>query len=329
MGGASASPFARRRLFTPPHHRLEGLALPVELLPMRLDLLHAPDMVLPWAWRGPTVVTVHDLAFLRRPELLTAESARYYAGVRRSLRVAGRIIAVSEHTRREILALCEVDPDRLRVIPNAIHPRYRQAGDPEADRRIAERYGLDGSFLLFVSTIEPRKNILTLLEAYRRVLDEGREIPLTLVGAEGWHSEPVHAAVRRLGLEGRARFLGFVPDEELAALYRRASLLAHPAVDEGFGLTPAEAMAAGTPVLVSRAGSLPEVVGQAGILLPPEDAAAWAAAIGRLLDDPALAADLAARGPVQVASLTRRSMARATLAVYREVLAEAAAGGMA
>ena len=314
--------FERRRLWTPPHHRLEGLTLPAELLPARLDLLHAPDMVLPVAWRGAAVVTVHDLAFLRRPELLTAESRRYYAGVQHSVRRAQRVIAVSEHTRRELLALTRVDPGRLRVIPNPVHPRFREAGDPAADAALAARLGLTRPFILFVSTIEPRKNIVTLLEAFRGLLDQGRELDLALAGAEGWLSEPVHRAARSLGLEGRARFLGFVPDGDLAALYRQARLLAHPAVDEGFGLTPAEAMAAGTPVVVAEAGSLPELVGDAGLRVAATEAGAWTAALARLLDDPRLAAELGARGRSRVSDLTPVRMAEATLAVYREALAE-------
>ncbi len=322
-GALEAEAIESRRLLTPPHHRLEGWALPVELLPARLDLLHMPDMVLPRARLGPSVLTVHDLAFLRRPELLTGQSRRYYAGVRRSVRRARRVIAVSQHTRRELLALTEVDPDRLRVIPNPVHPRYRQAGDAQADRKVVLRLGLEEPFILFVSTIEPRKNISTLLEAYRALLDEGRQVGLALAGAEGWLSQPVHRRARELGLEGRARFLGFVADGDLAALYRRAALLAHPAIDEGFGLTPAEAMAAGRPVVVSDAGSLPELVGEAGLRVPAEDVGAWRAAMARLLDDAALASELAARGRARVADLTPRRMAAETLEVYREVLAEA------
>jgi glycosyltransferase involved in cell wall biosynthesis len=316
------APFATRRLLTPPHHRLEGWTLPLELWPLRPDLLHCPDTVVPRAWRGASVVTVHDVAYLRRPELLTPASRRYYGGVSRAVQVATRVIAVSEHTRRELLALTSVPPERLRVVHNAVDRRYGEPGDPANDAAVVGRLALREPFILFVSTIEPRKNVTTLLEAYRQLRDSGRDLPLALVGADGWLSEPVHEAVRTLGLEAHARFLGHVPDDDLAALYRRAAVLAHPALDEGFGYPPLEAMAAGTLTVVSDAGSLPEIVGEAALRVPPTDAAAWAAALARVLDDRALAQDLAAAGRQRAAAFTIERMARATLDVCREAWAE-------
>lgn len=367
--GGAAGPAAagraleRHRLFTPPHHRLEGWSLPIELWLLRLDLLHSPDVVPPRAWRGASVVTIHDVAFLRRPEFLTADSLRYYAGtadrawiegwvrardarvagaaspgaaggggdggnrgrppaggVFRAVRRADAIVVVSDHTRRELVALTDVDPARIHVVPNAVHPRYGAAGDPAADAAVAADLGLARPFILFVSTIEPRKNVVTLLGAFRRLLDGGAAVDLVLAGADGWHSKAVYATARDLDLGGRARFLGFVPDDTLAALYRRAAVLAHPAHDEGFGFTPAEAMAAGTPVVVSDAGSLPEVVGDAGLRVPPADAAAWATALARVLGDPALAGRLRAAGRARAARFTPEIQARGTLAAYAAAL---------
>lgn len=320
---ASTSPegFPAAPLWTPPHHRLEGWLLPLELARWRPGLLHCPDMVLPTRWGGPAVVTIHDLAFLRRPDWLTAASRRYYQGAVRSVRRARQVIAVSEHTRRELLALTDVVPGKVVVIPNPVHPRFLAPSEPGEDAAVAARYGLTDPFLLFVSTIEPRKNLGVLLQAYRRLLEDGREIPLALAGGDGWHSADVYRTVQALGLVGKARFLGYVPAADLPALYRRAALLAHPALDEGFGLTPLEAMAVGTPVVVSQAGSLPEVVGEAGLPVAPRDPAAWATALAALLDRPALAAELAERGRQRAAGYTVRRMAEQTLAVYRTALA--------
>jgi glycosyltransferase involved in cell wall biosynthesis len=318
----SGPPFEVRRLWTPPHHVLEGWTLPVELAPARLDLWHAPDVVVPRAWRGGSVATVHDVAFLRHPELLAADSLRYYRNVHRSVRQADRIIVVSDYTRRELVALTAVDAGKVRVVPNAVHPRYAAPGDPSGDAAVVRTRGLTEPYILFVSTIEPRKNIVTLLSAYRALLADGRAVTLALAGADGWHSAPVYAAVRDLGVEGRAHFLGHVPGADLAALYRCAAVLAHPALDEGFGLTPLEAMAAGTPVVVSDAGSLPEVVGDAALRVPPDDPVAWATALRRVLDNSSLARTLAAAGRRRAAEFTIDRMASATLAVYREVLAE-------
>jgi glycosyltransferase involved in cell wall biosynthesis len=321
---AAARPRIRTRfLWTPPHHRWEGRALPLELaLGGGADLLHAPDVVVPVGWRGPAVATVHDVTFLDHPEFLDDGSLRYYAGIHGSLRRAGRVIVVSDHTCRALLARTGVDPRRVVVVPNAVAPRFAAPADPEADRAVGDRYGLSSRYVLFVGTIEPRKNVGVLLAAFRRLLDEGLDLDLALAGADGWHSGPVYEAARALGLEGRARFLGYVPDEDLAALYRRAAVLAHPALDEGFGLTPLEAMAAGTPVVVAEAGSLGEVVGEAGLRVPPGDPAAWSGALAALLRDGELARRLGEAGRERAAAFTPRRMAEATLAVYRAALAE-------
>jgi glycosyltransferase involved in cell wall biosynthesis len=321
-GPAPPWPGVARYVWTPPHHRCEGRLLPVELARLRLDLLHCPDVVLPAGWHGAGVATVHDLAFLRRPELLTRASRRYYRGVYGSVRRAARVIVVSEHTRRELLALTDTDPARVVVIPNAVHGRYLAPGDAAADAAVAARYGLAGDYLLFVSTIEPRKNVGVLLTAYRQLLDRGHDLPLALAGGAGWLSATVYAQAEALGLAGRARFLGYVPTADLPALYRRATVLAHPALDEGFGLTPLEAMAAGTAVVVSDAGSLPEVVGEAGLRVPATDPAAWATALAALLADPARRQELAARGRARAAGYTVARLAEATLATYRAALAD-------
>jgi glycosyltransferase involved in cell wall biosynthesis len=308
----------RRRVLTPPHHRLEGWLLPLELLGAGVDLLHATDFVLPRLWRGRGVVTVHDLAFLRRPELLTADSLRYYRQVGASVHRAERIIAVSEYTRSELVALTDAAPERIRVIPNAVRPDFLQPPNAEAEASCLARYALRAPFILFVSTIEPRKNLGTLLEAYRQLLDGGLQAELAIVGADGWQSGDAYDTARDLGLEHVARFLGFVPLSDLASLYRRAALLAHPAIDEGFGIPPIEAMASGTPVVAADAGALPETVGEAGLLVGPLDVAGWAAALARVLTDPALSAGLADAGRRRAAAFTPRRMAEATLAVYRE-----------
>ena len=321
------SPFPARWLWTPPHHRLEDVSLPLELLGAGLDLLHSPDFIAPRAWRRRSVVTVHDLAFLRHPEFLTAESHRYYGQVHRSLRQADAVIAVSRHTAAEIAALTATPSRKVYVVPNAVHPRFGPRGDEAADRAAWDRHGLltaEGPrpYVLFVSTIEPRKNLATLLRAFALLHRMDPRVQLILVGAEGWLSTEVHSLAAELGLGDSLRFLGRVTDEDLAALYRGARLLAHPALDEGFGLPVAEALASGTPVVAARAGSLPEIAGDAALLLDPLDAGAWAQAMGRILDDATLAGRLRAAGPPRVARLTLKAMAERTLAVYAAALEE-------
>ncbi len=330
-----------RRLLTPPHHRYEDFLLPPELLRHRVELFHATDFIVPSLWRRAAVATVHDLAFLRHPEFLTPASARYYGRVGRTVGRAERVIAVSEHTRRELIELTEVHPEHIRVVPNALHPAFLKPRVVAAERAAVERCGVREPYLLFVSTIEPRKNVITLLDAYRGLLDQGHQVELVLVGADGWKSQLVYEHARQLGLTGRARFLGFVPDDILVAFYRRAAALAHPAHDEGFGFAPLEAMASGTPVVIADAGAPPEVVGQAGVLVPPTDPGAWTLALARVLTDRSLASQLVAAGLERAAAFTTRRMAERTVAVYREAwgvsrhfpqansLADAGAGSVA
>lgn len=313
--------FSRRRLFTPPHHRFEGLALPLELCPARLDLLHSPDFIVPAMWRGASVATIHDLSFLRWGNLLTPESRRYYDQVHRSISAAERVIAVSEYTRREIENLTAVDPSRIRVVHNAVHPRFSAPADTGADDARLRSLAVERPFILFVSTIEPRKNVMTLLRAMALVAESGHDVRLVLAGADGWQSGEVYAAAAKLAVSQPPLFLGFVGEEELASLYRNAALLAHPALDEGFGLTPLEAMATGTPAVVSDAGSLPEVVGEAALRVPPLDPRGWADAIVQLLDSSALAAEMSRAGRRRARCFTVEKMAAATIAVYREALA--------
>ena len=212
---------------TPPHHRLEDVAFPLELsLGPRPDLLHSPDFIVPWAWRGAAVATVHDVTFLSHPEYLTKESRRYYGRVHRSVARAERVITVSQYTRRELLALTSVDPKNVRVVHNALRPEIaRLMGTPrdaELEARELERVGIKKPFILFVSTIEPRKDVETLLVAFRRLLDQGRDIDLALVGSDGWNSDDVYSTWRALGLQERAHFIGRAGSETLTALYRSA-----------------------------------------------------------------------------------------------------------
>ncbi len=335
------APVGKRLLWIPPHHRLEQLALPLELLPLGLQVLHSPDFVPPfwrYAWQGwyprriASVITIHDLAFIRFPHLLTAESARYYRQVRKAVHNAERIIAVSHNTARDIVDYLQISPAKVRVIYEAASPHYRALSPAELDdlgrqqQRLLDRLKTGGltpldSFLLFVSTIEPRKNLPVLLQAYRRLLDEkaGDAPKLVLAGREGWLFEDVRRLVAELKLTPHLIWLGSVETSELLYLYNRAALLAMPSLYEGFGLPPLEALACGCPVVVADTSSLPEVVGTQGRCLPPEDVTAWAAALSdgwrNRVRHKAQALD---QGPAWAAGFSWRQAASQTLAVYFE-----------
>ncbi len=310
-----------RRCLTPPHHRLEGWTLPVELAPLGVDLLHSPDFVPPFRRRCRAVVTVHDLAFLRDPALMTAESRRYYGQVRRAVRSAGFTIVPSRATARDAVALLGAARARLRVIPEAASGAFRP--HTEAERTAARRRWAAGRrYVLALGTIEPRKNLKSLLHAWAMLGEdaEAAQPRLLVAGGRGWLADDLPALAERLGLGDSVRWLGRVPDADLPALVAGAECLVYPSLYEGFGLPVLEAMASGTPVVTSNVSSLPEIAGDAALLVDPRPADELAAACRRLLGDPALRADLAERGLRRAAGFTWERTAALTLAVYAEAL---------
>ena len=219
-----------------------------------VDVLHCTIFRAPLRARVPTILTVHDLAVLRHPEVFPLWTRLYgRTALRPTIRAADRVIAVSEFSKREVIELADVDPDRIDVVPNAVEPVFTANG-PAAD----------GGYALAVGTVEPRKNLARVIEAAGRV-----GLELRVVGDPGWGD--VHVA------GAHVRRLGFVPDEELARLYRGARCLVFPSLYEGFGIPAAEAMACGTPVVTTRSSAMAEVVGDAGVLVDPYDPASIAA----------------------------------------------------
>ncbi len=321
----NAPNFKHRHLWTPSHNRFERLAMSAELLPFGLDVLHSPDFIQPSHIRFPSVITVHDLAFLLYPRFLTKQSARYYGQVDLAARGATQIIAVSQSTKRDVIHLLGVPEDRVTVIYEAAHPIFRPLDHAEARQHVAQRYGINEDFVLFVSTIEPRKNLPTLLEAFRRLLDIYHvRATLAIAGQEGWLVDQMNEIVTRLHLTECVRFLGPVPNEELLYLYNAARVFALPSFYEGFGLPPLEAMACGTPVVVSNTSSLPEVVGDAGQLVDPQDVEAWSVALWRILTDKNLRDEMCEKGLKRTASFSWERAAHEHLAVYQQVAAQVA-----
>jgi glycosyltransferase involved in cell wall biosynthesis len=285
-----------------------------------LDVCHFPVNVVTLATTCPRIVTVHDLSFERFPELFHRANRTYLAAmVRLSVRLASRVIAVSGSTRRELVELLGVPERKVEVIPNGVEHSFRPLADDAVARFRAER-GLPEQFILHVGTLEPRKNILALVRAYDR-LRRARDIPhaLVLAGGKGWLYEAIFAEVERLGLAGQVLFPGYVPFDEQPLWYNAAAVFAYPSLYEGFGFPPLEAMACGTPVVTSDASSLPEVVGEAGLMVPPTDEAALADALWRLIDDRALRERLRAAGPARAAEFDWGAIAARTAAVYRAV----------
>jgi glycosyltransferase involved in cell wall biosynthesis len=289
----------------------------------QVGLFHATDHLLPMLSHARSVFTLHDTAYLHFPEYYLPRNRIFLRiMIPRFLRRAERVIVVSEHTRGDAIRFYDLDPDRIHVIPEGVDERFTRDTDAETVSTIRERYGVPDRFILHVGTIQPRKNLTTLLEAFAALHARHPDVGLVIAGANGWLFEGFFERLRRSGLEDRVTLTGQIPDEDLPGLYRSAEIFAYPSVYEGFGLPPLEAMACGVPVVCSNASSLPEVVGDAGILLDPLDVGGWVAALDGLLGDAQLRADLAARGPARARRFTWDAAAKQTLEVYRSVLDE-------
>jgi glycosyltransferase involved in cell wall biosynthesis len=320
-GLPSNAVFRHVACWTPSHHPLERWALGVELARLRLDVLHSPDFIPPAFGYDRSVITVHDLSFLYYPRFLTAESRRYYnEQIRWAVERADHILADSEATKADLTSLLDVAPDKITVVYLAADPSFRPLPDSEA-RDVAAQYQLNPGFMLFVGTLEPRKNIPGLLLAYRMLLDEQvTNEPLVLVGGKGWLYEEIFDRTEALDLSHQVRFLHDVPSAHLPGLYSAASVLAKPSFYEGFGLPALEAMSCGTPVVVADRASLPEVVGDAGLLVDPESPEDLAEALKRVLTDGTERARMRQAGLEQAESFSWERVARETRAVYEDVL---------
>ena len=314
--------FRRVPFISPAHHWLEQWFLRFELPPLGLDVLHSPDFIPPFRYNCKSVITIHDLAFLLYPQLLTKDSARYYGQIDQAVLRTDHIIAVSQNTKEDIIRLLGVPEDKITVIYEAANPIYRPIEDDEELRRVREKYHIAGDFILFVSTIEPRKNLPALLRAFRQLLNDYKpEVQLVVAGRRGWLSENVFSLVDELELTEDVLFLGRVPLEDLPPLYTAARLFAYTSTYEGFGLPPLEAMACGTPVVVSNVSSLPEVVGDAALLVAPDDIPGLTVALWRGLTDEARRAELIAKGFRRAQCFSWEKAARQTLAVYQSLAA--------
>lgn len=312
--------FERKSLWTPSHNRFEQLALSFEVSQLGLDLLHSPDFIPPFRRNCKSVITIHDLAFLLYPHFLTKESARYYGQIDQAWRKTNHIIAVSEATKQDSIKMLGVPEKKITVIHEAANPIYRPMPNNKACRIAKEKYKIDQDFILFVSTIEPRKNLPGLLQAYRRLRDDyKRNELLVLAGRNGWLWEEVYETVDKLELTDHVAFLGLVPSEDLVYLYNAARLLVHPSFYEGFGLTPLEAMTCNTPVIVSNTAALPEVVGDAALMINPHDIDGLTVAMWRVLTEEDLRQDLIERGSKRATKFSWEETAKKTLEVYHKV----------
>lgn len=316
--------FRRSTLYTPAHHRMEQWVLPLELLRHSLDLLHSTDFIPPLRSSVPAVITVHDLAFLHWPHFLTTDSAAYYGQIDRAVKHAHHVIVPSESTKKDLIRQLGAPDDKVSVIYEAADPIFQPLPLLSTRREVQAEFKVPESYILFVGTIEPRKNVNGLLHAFRHLRDKYNvaNTGLVIAGGHGWLYEETMETVDRLGLQESTFFLGRVPDDKLRKLYVGARCHVHAAHYEGFGLPPLEAMACGTPTVVSNISSLPEVVGDAALLVDPNSAEEIAVAIHRLLNDDDLHAEMRAKGLQRARCFSWELAARHTMEVYRKAANE-------
>ncbi len=294
----------------------EQVAQPVLLARSRPTLLHSMAYASPLLWNGPTVVTVYDLSFLTAPERFRVPNRLYLSNLTRlSARRARRVVAISESTRADVVRLLGIEPERVDVVQPSLEEIFRPA-EPSELSAFVRRKDLPRRFVLYVGTLEPRKNLGTLIGAFTRLHQEDPGLKLVLAGGKGWGYDAIFAQVREAGLNGEVVFPGFVPAEELPLWYGSAAVFAYPSLYEGFGLPVLEALACGAPVVTSACSSLPEAAGDAALLVDATDAGALALALERLLADESLRAGLRERGLAHAARFTARRMGSEMVRVY-------------
>jgi glycosyltransferase involved in cell wall biosynthesis len=296
-------------------------------LPQSFDVLHSLRTPLPPAGRisaRARALTIHDLIPLLHPEWMYPTAEAEVRAIAASILPEDFVVANSRATAADVSTLLGIDPERIFVTPfAAARAVFYREESPDAIVAVASRYGIDGRYFLSLCTLEPRKNLLHLLRCFHRLIQQ-EQLPglrLVLVGAVGWKTDPLFALLQQHAeLRARVVLAGYVPDADLAALYSGATAFVYPSLYEGFGLPVLEAMQCGAPVISSNASSLPEVLGDAGLLVPPTDPDALSGAMLSLASDDALVTDLSLRGRQRAERFSWDRTALATVEAYHAML---------
>jgi glycosyltransferase involved in cell wall biosynthesis len=298
----------------------EQVSLPQVARRERLDLLHTPAFGPPVGWPGRKLLTVHDLAFRILPGTVPWKYRTYWNWAYGSAARSCSLAAVSEATKHDIVRLMKRPSEAIDVVPNGVDPAFTPGEPTVGDRRVLEGLGVRGPYLLSVGTLQPRKDLDTLLAAFALLPERDVRRQLVIAGGAGWGYPDIKETIRRHGVEGRVILAGYVAPDVLRTLYRGAALLLVASRYEGFCLPILEAMASGLAVAATDVSAIPEVAGGAALLAPPGDPRSLADAAGRLLDDEALRRERIALGFAQAARYTWDASARRLLAVYRRRL---------
>jgi glycosyltransferase involved in cell wall biosynthesis len=299
----------------------EQTAFPALAARHHLDLLHSLHYTMPLAYQGRSVVTFHDLTFFLFPRLHTLPKRYFFRlFIHLSRRRAAAIIADSESTRLDAIRLAGVPPSRIHTVLLGVTPDFHPESDVAVLEAVRQKYNLPERFLLFVGLLEPRKNLPALLQAFAKLPPQQPEVKLVIVGRQGWMYAQTLQLVQSLGLVEKVHFTGYVDQADMPQVYNLAEMAIYPSTYEGFGLPVLEAMACGAPVITSNVSSMPEIAGEAGVLVPPGDISALGQAIEHLLSDPAERQRRSALGLERAARFTWQRTAAQTLEVYKRVL---------
>jgi glycosyltransferase involved in cell wall biosynthesis len=300
----------------------EQVMLPLHLSRLGVDVLHSPHYTTPLAsvgWRR--VVTFHDVTFFLLPRRYPLLRRLYFQGASRAgARLADLAIAVSETVKGDVVRYLGLPAEKVRAVPLAPGPGFHPLEDSARMEAVRDRYGLPPRFILNVGTLEPGKNQATLVRAFHRLKGQGLEQGLVIAGQKGWMYEKLFRLVDGLGLRDEVRFVGHLPEDDLAAVYNMADLFVFPSLYEGFGLPPLEAMACGLPVVASSAPALAEVLDGAALLVDACDASALAEASARALRDKRLRSRLRRQGLERASQFSWERTARGTVAAYEAAL---------
>ncbi|MBN1384727.1 MAG: glycosyltransferase family 4 protein [Elusimicrobia bacterium] len=300
----------------------EHLYLPLTIKKLKIDIFHEPSFIAPVFKKCPTVITIYDLAFLYYPECFTRRNVMYFkAMLTGSINKADAIIAISENTKRDIINHFKVHPDKIKVIYGGVDSFFRIVSDAEKISHIKKKFNINRSYILNVSLISPRKNLISLLKSFKRLKeDKNIDCQLVIAGEKGWRYKDIFKTVSSLNLDDSTVFTGCVSNEELLHLYNNAMLFAYPSLYEGFGLPVLEAMACGCPVVASNTSSIPEVCADAAMLVDPENIDDLTGAIYKMITEDSVKQVYKKKGLERIKCFLWKETAQETLYVYKKII---------
>lgn len=308
-------------LSTPQRILWDQFGLPKAARIKQVDLIHQTAFSVPIFARKKKVVTVHDLIAIEQGGDIPFWSRNYFGKfVPFTYKFADHLIAVSNHTKDDMVRLLNIPEEKISVVYEAADQKFKPIENQDKLNSIRKKYNLEKKFILHVGTLSPRKNIEFLIKVFAEVVGKHSDYELVIAGKKGWYADQIIALAQSLNIKDKVNFIGYIDEEDKVALYNCAALLAYPSLYEGFGLPPLEAMACGVPVMASNISSIPEVVGEAGILLSPTDKKAWVNELDNLLNDNNRMLLYKEKGLLRAEQFSWDKTARETIKVYQKVL---------